>query len=84
MGNIQARQVQQREGSHSKTTLIHHDAVNGGRVGHALTQNAQCFGAKSAPGVIDQKARGIGGLGGKVAHGGAQGVDPLGNGVGGT
>ena len=84
MGNVQARQVQQREGSHSKATLVHHDAVDGSGVGHALTQNAQRFGTKSAPGVIDQKARGVGGLGGKVAHGCAQGVDPLGNGVGGT
>ncbi|BBM05860.1 hypothetical protein HAALTHF_36630n [Vreelandella aquamarina] len=49
-----------------------------------LTQNAQRFGTKSAPGVIDQKARGIGGLGGKVAHGGAQGINPLGDGVSGT
>ena len=57
MRHVQCRQVHQLEGPELETHLVAQDAVNGGEVGHALADDAQCLGAKTTPGVVDDEAR---------------------------
>jgi hypothetical protein len=44
-------------GPELETHLVAQDAVNGGEIGHALADDAQCLGAKTTPGVVDDEAR---------------------------
>ena len=66
--HVQGRQVHQLKRPELETHLVAQDAVNGGEVGHALTDDAQCLGAETTPCVVDDKARRVLRLHGGVPH----------------
>ena len=68
MRDVQRGQVHQFKRAELEAGLVFQYAVNGGEIGNAFTHDAQRFGAVTAPGVVDDKARRVLRLHGGVTH----------------